>query len=72
MAPDVLASAWNIESPVPRIRQAFGYNIGMPLAKSQRRNELAISNIQKSRIPTRYVWKMPFEQIRKINVPRVI
>jgi hypothetical protein len=72
MAPDVLASAWNLESPIPRIRQAFGYNIGIPLAKSQRRNELAISNIQKSRIPTRYVWKMPFEQIRRINVPKVI
>lgn len=68
MAPDVLASAWNIESPIPRIRQAFGYNIGMPLSKRQHRNELAISNIQKSRIPTRYVWKMPFEQFAKIDV----
>jgi len=72
MAPDVLASAWNIESPVPRIRQAFGRGWGLPLAKSQRRNELAISNLQKSRTPLVYVKKLPFEQVHKLFVPKVI
>lgn len=72
LGPDVLASAWNIESPIPRIRQAFGYNIGRPLAKAQRRNELTISNLQKSRTPLVYVKKLPFEQVHKLFVPKVI
>lgn len=64
---DVLASKWIIESPVPRIKQTFGWGT----LRSQRRSELKVFDIQRSRKRMVYIKHMPYEQFEFTGVTKL-